>query len=174
MRNDRTGIFKYLNAIIIWMIPVVLILLAMLYPMEQYIRDILVLPVIGLLLYVAFLLAPMFSPLKNINYFDDVPATVERVVVAQRAREDARELLKLWRDGSLPNVYELTELTKFQKDVLRMATDLRTDIDWHTSNQQVTQALLERMETLMGLHDEGIIESLTTPVRKPHHKAHRP
>ena len=173
MKDDRSGVYKYLIAIFMWMIPVMLILTAMLYPMEQYLRDILLLPVIGVLLYVGFLLAPMFRPLKNINYFDDIPSTIERFVVAQRAREDSRALLKLWHDGSLPNVYELTDLTKFQKDVLRMAMDLRADTDWHSSNLQLSQALLDRLDTLMGLHDEKLDDSMTTPVRKPHHRPHR-
>ncbi|MBN1855774.1 MAG: hypothetical protein JW846_02330 [Dehalococcoidia bacterium] len=173
MKDARTSVHKYLLVIIMWMIPVVLILTAIVYPMEQYLRDMLVLPVIVVLLYVAFLLAPMFTPIKNVNYFDEVPSTIERFVLGQRAREDARELLKLWHDGSLPNVYELTALTKFQKDVLRIVTDLRADTEWHNSSLQLSEALLERMDTLMGLHDEEVDESMTTPVRKPRHKAHR-
>ena len=173
MKDDRSAIAKYLTILLIWLIPVAFILIVVLYPVEDYLRDILVLPVIIVLLYVSFLLAPMFRPLKNVDYFDELPAAIERFVDSQRVRKDARDLIRLYHDGTLPNVYELSDLTKFQKDVLRMAESLRADAGWHSSNHQVSQDLLDRIEQLMGLRQEELDEAMTTPVPKPRHRPRR-
>ena len=173
MKDDRSAIAKYFTILLIWLIPVAFILIVVLYPVEDYLRDILVLPVIIVLLYVSFLLAPMFRPLKNVDYFDELPAAIERFVDSQRVRKDARDLIRLYHDGTLPNVYELSDLTKFQKDVLRMAESLRADAGWHSSNHQVSQDLLDRIEQLMGLRQEELDEAMTTPVPKPRHRPRR-
>jgi hypothetical protein len=154
MKDARTGIGKYVTILIVWLIPVALMLIPLFYQTEGYLRDMLVLPVILILLYLAFLLSPLFRPLKNIDLFDEVPAAVERRVIALRTRKDARDLIRLYDGGRLPNVYELTDLTPFQKDVKRMLDDLRADATWHTSNAEVSQDLLERMETLMRVTEE--------------------
>jgi len=173
VKDDRSAIAKYFTILLIWLIPVAFILIVVLYPVEDYLRDILVLPVIIVLLYVSFLLAPMFRPLKNVDYFDELPAAIERFVDSQRVRKDARDLIRLYHDGTLPNVYELSDLTKFQKDVLRMAESLRADAGWHSSNHQVSQDLLDRIEQLMGLRQEELDEAMTTPVSKPRHRPRR-
>jgi len=173
VKDDRSAIRKYLTILLVWLIPVAFILIAVLYPVEDYLRDILVLPIIVVLLYVAFLISPMFSPLKNVDYFDEIPAAIERFVESQRTRKDARDLIRLYHDGTLPNVYELPDLTRFQKDVLRIAEFLRADAGWHGSNQQVSQDLLDRMEQLMGLRKEELDEAMTTPLPKPRHRPHR-
>lgn len=149
MRDDRSPIGKYVAVLIFWLIPVVLILIPLFYPSEGYLRDILVLPVILMLLYVSFILSPMFRPLRNLDFFDDVPETIERFVDEQRARKDARGLIRLYDGGQLPNVYELTVLTPFQKEVKRTLDGLRSDSEWHASNAEVSRDLLERMEYLM-------------------------
>ena len=149
MRDAKSVFSKYAIVLVFWLIPVVLILLPLLYPVEGSLRDILVLPVILVLLYVAILLAPLFRPLRNVDFFDDIPDAIERFVDAQRARKDARELIKLYDGGHLPNVYELTNLTPFQRELRRTLDRLKSDAEWHASNAEVSRDLLERMETLM-------------------------
>ena len=173
MKDDRSAIRKYLTILLIWLVPVAFMLIVVFYPVEDYLRDILLLPVIVVLLYLAFLLSPMFRPLKNVDYFDELPAAIERFVDSQRVRKDARDLIRLYHDGTLPNVYELSERTRFQKDVFRIAESLRADAGWHSSNHQVSQDLLDRMEQLMGLRKEELDESMTVPVTKPRHRQHR-
>jgi len=173
VKDDKPAIRKYFTILLVWLIPVGFILIAVLYPVENYLRDILVIPVLVVLMYVAFILSPMFRPLKNVDYFDELPATIERFVDSQRARKDARDLIRLYHDGTLPNVYELSDLTKFQKEVLRITESLRTEAGWHSSNHQVAQDLLDRMEQLMGLRKEELDEAMTTPVPKPRHRPHR-
>ncbi len=154
MSDNRASIGRYLTVLVLWLIPVALILFPLLYPTEGFVRDMLLLPVILLLLYVAFLLAPLFRPLKNIDFFDDVPGTIERYATAHRARKDVRDILRLYQGGRLPNVYELPNLTPFQKDVKRMCDRLRNDADWHASNAEVSRDLLDRMEALMHASEE--------------------
>lgn len=154
MDDERTPVTKYLVVLILWVIPVVLILVPLLYPTEGYVRDMLVLPVIIVLLYVAFILAPLFHPIKNADFFDEVPRTIERFANEQRSRKDVRDILKLYRGGRLPNVYELTELTPFQKDIRRMCERLRADVEWHASNAEMSRELLDRMEALMHVKEE--------------------
>lgn len=154
MDDERTSVSKYVVVLLLWIIPVVLILVPQLYPTEGYVRDMMVLPVIIVLLYVAFILAPLFHPIKNADFFDEVPKTIERFANEQRARKDVRDILKLYRSGRLPNVYELTELTPFQKDIKRMCERLRADVEWHNSHAGMSRELLDRMEALMHAHDE--------------------
>jgi len=149
MSDDRSAVGKYVTVLLAWLIPVLLVLIPLVYPAEGYARDMLALPVIFLLLYVAFLVAPLLRPVKNLDFFDDIPDVVERYSDAQRARRDARDLLRLYDGGRLPNVYELTTLTPFQRDVKRMVDRLRSDADWHSGNAEVSRDLLERMEALM-------------------------
>jgi hypothetical protein len=155
MRDARSGIGRSITILVVWLIPVALMLISYFYPTEGgYLRDILVLPVILVLLYTAFLVAPLFRPLRNLDFFDDVPDAIERRVGAQRVRKDARDLIRLYDGGRLPNVYEMTTLTPFQSDVKRIAEGLRADADWHASNAEVSRDLLERMETLMHAKEE--------------------
>ncbi len=155
MDDERSPVGKYLVVFILWIIPVVLILIPLLYPTEGYVRDMLVLPVIVILIYVAFILAPLFYPIKNADFFDEVPKTIERFANEQRARKDVRDILKLYHGGRLPNVYELTELTPFQKDIKRMCERLRADVEWHSSNAEMSRELLDRMEALMHAREEA-------------------
>ena len=71
MRDGNPAAGKYVTILLFWLIPVALILIPVVYPTEGYVREILVLPVIFLLLYIAFLLSPLFRPLRNIDFFDD-------------------------------------------------------------------------------------------------------
>ncbi len=153
MDDERSPVGKYLVIFILWIIPVVLILVPLLYPTESYVRDMLVLPVIVILIYVAFILAPLFYPLKNADFFDEVPKTIERFANEQRARRDVRDILKLYDGGRLPNVYELSDLTPFQKDIKRMCERLRADVEWHSSNAEKSRDLLDRMEALMRVRE---------------------
>jgi len=168
MKDGRSALGKYLTILIFWLIPVGLILIPLLYPTEGYVRDMLVLPVIFILLYVAFLLSPLFRPLRNLDLFDEVPEAVERHVDAQRARKDARDLIRLYDGGRLPNVYELASLTPFQRDVKRILDRLRADAEWHSSNAEVSRDLLERMETLMRAAEE---EEPEEPASRPQKKS---
>lgn len=162
MSDDKSTIGKYVTVLLAWLIPVLLVLIPLVYPDEGYARDMLALPVIFLLLYVAFLVAPLLHPLKNLDFFDDIPEVVERYSDAQRARRDARDLMRLYDGGRLPNVYELRTLTPFQRDVKRMADRLRADVDWHSGNAEVSRDLLERMETLMRAteEEEAVVETV--------------
>ena len=173
MRDDRSAVGKYLTILIFWLIPVALMLIPILYPTEGYVRDMLVLPVIFILLYVAFLLFPLFRPLRNLDFFDEVPEAVERHVDALRARKDARDLIKLYDGGRLPNVYELASLTPFQRDLKRTLDMLRTDAEWHSSNAEVSHDLLERMETLMKATAEEEPEEAPTRSQKRKSAKHR-
>ena len=168
MRDGNSAAGKYVTVLLFWLIPVGLILIPLVYPTEGYVREILVLPVIFVLLYVAFLLSPLFRPLRNIDYFDDVPETIQRYVDARRARKEARDLIRLYDGGRLPNVYELPSLTPFQRDVKRITDGLRIDTEWHASNAEVSRDLLERMEALMRASDEE--ESEHEPSRTPRKK----
>jgi hypothetical protein len=168
MKDGNSAAGKYVTVLLFWLVPVALIVIPMVYPTEGYVREILVLPVIFVLLYVAFLLSPLFRPLRNIDYFDDVPETIERYVDARRARKEARDLIRLYAGGRLPNVYELSSLTPFQRDVKRMADGLRMDAEWHASNAEVSRDLLERMEALMRATEEE--ESEQEPSRTPRKK----
>jgi hypothetical protein len=168
MRDGSSAAGKYVTVILFWLIPVALIIIPVVYPTEGYVREILVLPVIFLLLYVAVLLAPLFRPLRNIDFFDDVPETIERYVEARRARNEARDLIRLYDGGKLPNVYELASLTPFQKNVKHIADGLRIDAEWHASNAEVSHDLLERMETLMRATGEE--EAEREPSRAPRKK----
>jgi len=126
-----------------------------------------VLPVIFVLLYVSFVLSPLFRPLRNLDFFDEVPDAVERRVEARRARKDARDLLRLYAGGRLPNVYELTSLTPFQRDVKRLLDKLRNDAEWHAGNAEVSRDLLEQMEALMrATEEEEPEEELPKPQKK--------
>lgn len=158
MKDDRSAVGKYVTVLIFWLIPVALILIPLLYPTEGYLRDMLVLPVLLVLLYVAVILAPLFRPLRNLDFFDDVPETIERFVDAQRARRDARDLIRLYHDGHLPNVNELETLTPWQRGVKRTLDALRLDADWHAGNAEVSQDLLARMESLMHTGAEEQVE----------------
>ena len=149
MKDDRIPFGKYVAVLIFWLIPVVLIVIPVLYPVEGYLRDILVLPVILVLLYVSFILSPLFRPLRNVDFFDELPEAIERFVDARRARKDARDLIRLYDGGRLPNVYELTNLTPFQNGLKRTLEKLKSDGDWHAGNAEVSRDLLERMEALM-------------------------
>jgi len=169
MDDERSPVGKYLTVLILWIIPVVLILVPLLYPTEGHVRDILVLPVIVILLYIAFILAPLFHPPRNADFFDEVPRTIERYANEQRARKDVRDILKLYQGGRLPNVYELPRLTPFQKDVKRMCERLRADAEWHASNVELSRDLLERMHALMRAEAEDEEEEQRQPEKKPHH-----
>jgi len=120
------------------------------------------------LLYMSFILSPLFRPLRNLDFFDDVPETIERFVDSQRARKDARGLIRLYDGGHLPNVYELTALTPFQKELKSTLDKLRSDAAWHASNAEVSGDLLERLETLMRTEDEEVAveESVSHARRK--------
>lgn len=166
MKDNGAAVGKYVTVLIFWLIPVALMLIPILYPTEGYVRDMLVLPVIFILLYVAFLLSPLFRPLRNLDFFDDIPEAVQRQVDAQRARKDARDLIKLYDGGSLPNVYELANLTPFQRGLMRTLDRLRTDAEWHSSNAEVSHDLLERMETLMRATPEEEPEEAPTRPQK--------
>ncbi|MBN1152445.1 MAG: hypothetical protein JXA58_04475 [Dehalococcoidia bacterium] len=154
MRDDRSALGKYMTVLIVWLIPVALVLIPLLYPTEGYVRDMMVLPVLLILLYVALLLAPLFRPLRNLDFFDDLPEAIDRHVDAKRARKEARELIRLYADGHLPNVDELSDLTPFQRGVKRTLDTLRIDAEWLSGNAEVSRNLVERMETLMHSVDE--------------------
>jgi hypothetical protein len=168
MGDNRSTLGKYVTVLIFWLVPVVLILIPLFYPDDGYLRDILVLPVLLVLLYMSFILSPMFRPLRNLDFFDDIPETIERFVDAQRARKDARGLIRLYDGGHLPNVYELTALTPFQKELKSTLDKLRSDAAWHVSNAEVSRDLLERLETLMRTRDdeEVALEESVSHARK--------
>jgi len=167
MKDARAGIGKYVTILIVWLIPVALMLIPLFYHTEGYLRDALVLPVILILLYLSFLLSPLFRPLRNLDFFDEVPGVVERHIDALRARKDARALIRLYDGGRLPNVYELTNLTPFQNEVKRILEELQASATWHASNAEVSQDLLERMEALMrATEDEEPQAEPSRPQRK--------
>ena len=107
MKDDRTAVARYATVLVVWLIPIALMLIPVLYPTQNYLRDALVLPVIALTLYAAFLVSPLLQPLKNIDLFDEIPDLIERYTDERRARKDARDLLRLYDGDSLPNVYEI-------------------------------------------------------------------
>lgn len=167
MNDYRSVTSKYATVLVFWLVPVALILIPLLYPAEGYMRDMLVLPVLLILLYVAVLLAPLFRPLRNLDFFDDIPEAVERHVDALRARKEARELIRLYADGHLPDVYELPNLTPFQRGLKRTLDTLRLDAEWHASNAEVSRDLLERMDVLMHTANEPpAAEDPSRPQRK--------
>ncbi|MFW6102896.1 MAG: hypothetical protein ACOC7M_01230 [Chloroflexota bacterium] len=154
MKDDRSAIAKYLTVLIVWLVPIALMLVPVLYPAEGFVRDALVLPVIVLTLYAAFLVSPMFQPLKNVDFFDEIPGVIEKHTEERRARIEARDLLRLYNDGSLPKVYEIENPTRFQRDLRRTCDTLRAAAEWHSSNGEVSANLLERLESLMTRDEE--------------------
>jgi len=155
MKDDRSAVARYVTALLVWLVPIALMLVPVLYPAEGYLRDALVLPVILLTLYASFLVSPLFQPLRNIDLFDEIPGLISRHTDEQRARREARELLRLYEGDSLPRVYEMKNLTRFQRDLLRTCEDLRSAAEWHASNGEVSGNLLERIENLMTRDEEG-------------------
>ena len=167
VNDNRSAVGKYATVLVFWLVPVALILIPILYPAEGYVREMLVLPVLLVLLYVAVLLAPLFRPLRNIDFFDDIPEAVERHVDALRTRREARELIRLYSDGGMPDVYSLSSLTPFQRGLKWTLDTLRLDSEWHSSNLEVSRDLLERMESLIHTEDEPAeIEDKTRQARK--------
>ncbi len=167
MRDAKSVFSKYAVVLVFWLIPVVLILVPLLYPTQGSLRDILVLPVILVLLYVAILLSPLFRPLRNIDFFDDIPDAIERYVDEQRARKDARDLIKLYVGGHLPNVYELTNLTPFQRQLAHTLELLKNSSEWHASNAEVSRDIVDRLETLMrATETEEQADEPARPARK--------
>jgi len=155
MKDDRGAVAKYLTALIIWLVPVSLLLIPVLYPTEGFVRDLLILPAILVMLYVAFILTPLFSPLKNIDFFDELPRSIERFVEGQRARRDARDIIKLYDKSRMPNVYEMEELTPFLRNIRHTCDTLRASREWHLSNAEVSSSLLEKMEALMRFEEDS-------------------
>jgi len=167
MRDDRGAVTKYAIALAIWLVPVALLLIPILYPTEGFARDLLILPAVLLMLYVAFILTPMFSPLKNVDFFDELPRNIERFVEEQRARRDARDIVKLYDNSKMPNVYEMEELSPYLKNVRRTCDVLRASHEWHASNAEVAGNLLDKMESLMHYKEDPQDE----PEEKHGHKA---
>ena len=175
MRDDRGAITKYLTALTIWLVPVALMLIPILYPAEGIYRDMFILPVILIMLYVAFILTPMFSPLKNVDFFDELPRNIERFVDGLRARRDARDILRLYDKSKMPNVYEMEELSPYLKNVRRTCDVLRASRDWHASNAEVQGTLLEKMEALMHYKEapeEEPEEKHGHKAKGKHHRSH--
>lgn len=170
MSDNRSAVGKYFTVLIAWLMPVALVLVPVFHPAEGYLREMLVLPVLLLLLYVAILLAPLFRPVRNLDFFDDLPDLVERHVDALRARKEARGLIRLYTDGHLPNVYELDTLTPFQRELKRTLETLRLDAEWHSGNAEVSADLLERMKSLMDTRDEPPADNLSATPQRPQRK----
>jgi hypothetical protein len=163
MREDRSAVQKYATMLLVWLIPVGLMVAAVVRPVEGLTRDLLMLPAIVMLLYAAFLVAPLFYPIKNADFFDDLPSQIERIIASQRARKDARELIRLYDGDRLPNVYQLKELTRFQKGILQTCEMLKSHAEYHASNAQASRDLLDRLEGLMRLEEPQEPESKTAP-----------
>ncbi len=149
MREERSAVQKYATMLLIWLIPVGLMVAAVVRPVEGLTRDLLMLPAIVMLLYTALMVAPLFSPIRNADFFDDLPSQIERIIDSRRARKDARELIKLYNGDRLPNVYELKDLTRFQKGLLNTCETLKSHAEWHSSNAEASRDLLDRLEALM-------------------------
>lgn len=175
MRDDRGAVTKYMTALIIWLVPVALLLIPILYPTEGVFRDLFILPAVLIMLYVAFILTPMFSPLKNVDFFDELPRNVERFVDGQRARRDARDILRLYDKSKMPNVYEMEELSPYLKNVRRTCDVLRASSEWHMSNAEVSGSLLEKMEALMHYKEapeEELEDKHAHKGKGKHHRSH--
>ncbi len=149
MREERSAVQKYATMLLIWLVPVGLMVAAVVRPVEGLTRDLLMLPAIVMLLYAAFLVTPLFSPIRNADFFDDLPSQIGRIIDSRRARKDARELIKLYDGDRLPNVYEMKELTRFQRGLLQTCETLKSHSEWHASNAQASRDLLDRLEALM-------------------------
>jgi hypothetical protein len=154
MKDDRSAIARYATILVVWLVPIALMLVAVLYPVQSYLRDALVLPVIAVTLYAAFLVSPLVQPWKNVDLFDEIPGVVSKFTDEQRARRDARALLRLYQGDSLPKVYEIQHPTRFQRDLRRTCDDLRAAAEWHAGNGEVSANFLERLESLMTREEE--------------------
>jgi hypothetical protein len=166
MRDDRSVVQKYLTMLLIWLVPVALMVTAAVRPVEGMTRDLLMLPAIVMLLYAALLLVPLFNPIRNADFFDELPASIERIIDSQRARKDARELIKLYDGDRLPNVYELQKLTRFQKGILHTCEMLKSHTEWHASNAEVSRDLLDRLQELMHADETEEPEPKTPPAKR--------
>jgi hypothetical protein len=173
MRDDRGAVIKYATALIIWLVPVALLLIPVLYPTEGVYRDLFILPAVLIMLYVAFILTPMFSPIRNVDFFDELPRAIERFVDGQRARRDARDILKLYDKSKMPNVYEMEELSPYLRNVRRTCDVLRASSEWHMSNAEVSGSLLEKMEALMHYKEAPEEELEDKHAQKGKGKQHR-
>ncbi len=167
MRDDKSAVQKYFTMLIIWLVPVALMVAAAVRPVEGFTRDLLLLPAIVMLLYAAYLVAPLFRPLKNADFFDELPAQIERIVDSQRARKDARELIKLYDGDRIANVYELAELTPFQKGIKHTCEVLKYHSEWHSSNAQASRDLLDRLEGLMHVDEPEEPGAKAAAAKKP-------
>jgi len=103
VRDDRSAVGKYLTILIFWLIPVALMLIPILYPTEGYVRDMLLLPVTSILLYVSFLLFPLFCPFRILDLFAELPEAPDRNLDAHRVRSDPHGTLKHDERGRLRN-----------------------------------------------------------------------
>ncbi len=173
MRDDRSMVQKYLVMLLVWMVPVALMVAAAVRPVEGMARDLMLLPAIAMLLYAALLLAPLFTPIRNVDFFDELPASIERIIDSQRARKDARDLIKLYDGDRLPNVYELQQLTRFQKGILHTCEVLKSHGEWHASNAEVSRDLLDRLEELMHVAETEEQESKTLPAKRQKTAKHK-
>lgn len=149
MKDAHSAVARYATILVLWIVPIGLMLVPILYPSQSYLRDALVLPAIVITLYAAFLVAPLVQPLRNMDLFDEIPGLISRYTDEQRARREARDLLRLYEGDSLPRVYDIQNPTRFQRDLLHTCEDLRAAAQWHENHGEISGNLLERIESLM-------------------------